>query len=204
MIQKSFIVAAAVIFIFAAAFYVYGSWSHLRALSTVGAPPSGNVIGNPEGSLTIVEFVDYTCHYCPILHDRLMQAVADEPDVRIVVRPLPWLSEESGKIAELAIAAGLQGKDIVLHEAVMGAGGVQMYEEARDFAAKAGVDLTRAESDRRLPEIKVRLKDNIDYTAALGIKTIPALLIGKTILVSPSDTELPSINQIKLIIAEQK
>jgi protein-disulfide isomerase len=204
VIRKFFIALAALIFLFAAGFYAYGSWTRVHSLDTVGTPPSGNVIGNPEGSLTIVEFVDYTCHYCPILHDRLMQAVANDPDIRIVVRPLPWLGGEAGEIAELAIAAGLQGKDIVLHKALMEAGGVQTYEEARDLAGKAGIDMSRAENDRRLPDIKAHLKDNIDYTTDLGIQTIPALLIGTTVLVSPSDTELPSINRIKMVIAEQR
>ncbi len=183
---------------------LYTSWQMVLAQNAAAIAPSGNVIGNPQGRLTIVEFVDYKCHYCPIMNERLLQVLATEKDVRIVVRPVPWIDKESEQIARLAVAAGMQGKDILFHNAAMATGGLKSYAEALGIAQEIGVNLDRAEAAMRKPDIDVPLRANIELTKAFNIQRIPGLLINGKVVFGTVEEELPTVNQLRILISDAK
>jgi protein-disulfide isomerase len=54
-------------------------------------PFPGAVLGNPEGSITLVEFSDYACGYCRQSVADVERLVAENPDLRVVVREFPIL-----------------------------------------------------------------------------------------------------------------
>ena len=61
--------------------------------------------GNPEGSLTLVEFIDYKCGYCRKAHTDVAELVKSDGDIRYVVKEFPILTEESLIAARFAVAA---------------------------------------------------------------------------------------------------
>ncbi len=60
--------------------------------------------GNPEGDITLVEFVDYRCGYCRRAHDEVKELVESDGNIRIIVKEFPILGEDSDKSSRFAIA----------------------------------------------------------------------------------------------------
>ncbi len=60
--------------------------------------------GNPEGGVTIVEFLDYQCGYCRRAHPDIMELIAGDGDIRWIVKELPILGPASELAARAAIA----------------------------------------------------------------------------------------------------
>lgn len=60
--------------------------------------------GNPEGDITLVEFVDYRCGYCRRAHDEVKELVESDGNIRIIVKEFPILGDASMASSRFAIA----------------------------------------------------------------------------------------------------
>lgn len=60
--------------------------------------------GNPDGDITLVEFVDYRCGYCRRAHDEVKELVESDGNIRIIVKEFPILGEDSMLSSRFAIA----------------------------------------------------------------------------------------------------
>lgn len=68
--------------------------------------------GNPNGDVTLVEFVDYRCGYCRRAHDEVKELVESDGNIRIIVKEFPILGESSMQSSRFAIAVKqLEGAD---------------------------------------------------------------------------------------------
>ncbi|WP_370231814.1 DsbA family protein [Cognatishimia sp.] len=60
--------------------------------------------GNPEGDITLVEFVDYRCGYCRRAHDDVAQLVKSDGNIKLIMKEFPILGEDSMRSSQFAIA----------------------------------------------------------------------------------------------------
>ena len=60
--------------------------------------------GNPDGDITIVEFVDYKCGYCRKAAELVRELIAKDANIRFVVKEFPILGEASLVSSKFAIA----------------------------------------------------------------------------------------------------
>lgn len=60
--------------------------------------------GNPEGDITIVEFMDYRCGYCRRAFEEVETLVASDSNIRFIVKEFPILGEQSLLSAKFAVA----------------------------------------------------------------------------------------------------
>ena len=60
--------------------------------------------GNPDGDITLVEFVDYRCGYCRKAHDEVAELIKSDGNIRFIVKEYPILGEASEQSARFAIA----------------------------------------------------------------------------------------------------
>ncbi|WP_245168679.1 DsbA family protein [Cognatishimia activa] len=60
--------------------------------------------GNPEGDITLVEFVDYRCSYCRRAHDDVAELVKTDGNIRLIMKEFPILGEDSLRSSQFAIA----------------------------------------------------------------------------------------------------
>lgn len=78
--------------------------------------------GNPDGDITIVEFMDYRCGYCKKAFSEVEKLVNGDGNIRFIVKELPILGEQSMLASRFAIAtkivAGDEGYKSV-HDALM-------------------------------------------------------------------------------------
>ena len=173
-------------------------WGYQASAST----STSTVIGNPEASVTIVEFVDYQCPYCQQLHKTLMDVMKDDQDIRVVFRPLPWL-KDSGEIATFVVATQKQGKDAELHKALLDKTTPQNLIQAKQVARELGIDVAQAERDQKDPAVIAQVTENLNQAQTLNMQSTPALLIGTTLYVPTPDT-MPNAVQLRTIIQQQK
>ena len=135
-------------------------------------PFPGAVIGNPAGGKVLVEFSDYNCPYCEASLKDVKRLVADDPDLKVVMREWP-IFDGSEASARMALAAALQGKYRVFHEAMFKLGDV-------DAAAReAGLDLARAQRDAQSDPVSQELARNLSLARALGFTGTPAFIAGR-------------------------
>jgi len=68
--------------------------------------------GNPDGDVTLVEFIDYRCSYCRRAHDEVLELVASDGNIRLITKEFPILGEASVASSRFAIAVlQLAGRD---------------------------------------------------------------------------------------------
>jgi protein-disulfide isomerase len=71
---------------------------------TIFASEHQMVLGNPQGAVTMVEFFDYNCGYCKRAVPDMTALIAANPDLKIVLKEFPILSEGSAQAARVSVA----------------------------------------------------------------------------------------------------
>lgn len=140
----------------------------------------GAVMGNPQGSKILVEFTDYNCPYCAASFRDVSQLVADDPDLKVIMREWP-IFEGSEMAARMALAAAKQGRYQEFHSALFERGdtsqaGVEAVAEA------IGLDMERARTDAMSDEVSVELVRNLTFAQNLGFSGTPAFVTGDTLM----------------------
>lgn len=144
-------------------------------------PFPGAVLGNPEGTVTLVEFSDYACGYCRQSVADVEALIAANPDLRVVVREYPILRAESVDAARMALAAAQQGRYAQFHSAMFRLG--TPSAETIDAAAKeAGVDLAGARALIASGALDLQLHANAALAGQLGISGTPGWIVGNQAL----------------------
>lgn len=82
----------------------------------------GAIMGNPQGKVTLVAFSDFACTYCRQSEPALAALIAENPDLKVVIRHLPIIAPTSPVAAAMGLAAAEQGKYGVFHSAMFAAG----------------------------------------------------------------------------------
>ena len=139
-------------------------------------PYAGAWIGNPKGDVTLVEYYDYNCGYCRAILPTLQKLVEQDPQLRIVFKELPVLSEQSRVAARAALAAAQQNRFKPFHDALYAAGPVS---DATIAAAgrTAGVNVAAIPRDA-----DATIRQNLDVAAKLGITGTPSWVVGDQVM----------------------
>ena len=139
--------------------------------------------GNPEGDLTVVEFIDYRCGYCKKAHSEVMDLVNGDGNIRYIVKELPILSEDSATAARFAIATlQVAGPEAY---AKVNAG---FYESFRGevtpdtlsaFADDLGLDAAPILARMEAPEVTKVIEDNHALAQRMQISGTPTFVMGE-------------------------
>lgn len=141
----------------------------------------GQVLGNPDGKITLVEFSDFGCTYCRSSVEDVEAMVAANKDLKVVIRQLPILSPESADAARMGMAAAEQGKYALFHKAMFTVG----KPDARSIEAAAraaGVDLVRAAKIIADPRLELELNRNVEFARQLGFNGTPSWVVGDELI----------------------
>ena len=60
--------------------------------------------GNPNGDITLVEFVDYRCSYCKKAHKEVEKLLSLDGNIRFVIKEFPILGDDSLVLSKFALA----------------------------------------------------------------------------------------------------
>lgn len=132
----------------------------------------GAVLGNPQGSKVLVEFTDYNCPYCRQSLADVEQLIADDPEVKVVIREWP-IFEGSDIASRMALAAAKQGKYTEFHDAMFELGPATA-ESVNAAARQAGLDMEQAKKDGLSPGVEMELQKNRALAQQLGFSGTPS------------------------------
>lgn len=151
------------------------------------SPRGATIIGNPNGSISLVAFFDYNCPYCRASVGDIQKLVDNNPELRVVLREFPILGPDSTATSRLALAVARETTDAGLraryYEALMKAKGSMTGGLALATATSMGLDSARLKSDLKDAEIDAILRENFAAAEALGVNGTPAFVIGDQIIV---------------------
>jgi protein-disulfide isomerase len=134
--------------------------------------------GNPNGSVTLVEFFDYQCSHCANMVSVVDRLISNNPSLRVVYKDYPVLGSGSVYAARAALAAKKQGSYLQLHRVLFASDGSTSSVIAS--AKRLGLDVSRLESDMNSSAVTNQLRDNQRLAQKLGIPGTPAFYVGKT------------------------
>src|SRR4051812_11222055 len=68
------------------------------------------ILGNPMGDVTLVEMFDYNCTYCRGALPDLATLMAEDPNLKVILKQFPILSDGSVDAARVAVLIGKDPK----------------------------------------------------------------------------------------------
>jgi len=161
--------------------------------------PVTPVAGNPDGDVSVVEFFDYNCPYCRRSLPAVLKLINQDGKVRLVLKELPILSDDSVAAAKLALAANKQSKYFEMHQKLFSESGKADKDKALRIAKELGLDIDQLQKDAQDPDIKKALDESVDLARKLDLKGTPLFLIGDRVIAgAPEDL----FDQLKAKVAE--
>lgn len=149
--------------------------------SAITQPFPGAVAGNPNGTITVVEFTDYNCGFCRSSVPDMNRLLASDKDIKLVYRELPILAASSRDAARWALAAAKQGKHKAFHDAMFAAGPAN-EQSITAAARRAGLNMDQAAKDAASPEVKAEIERNLAMMQQIGFNGTPTFIIGDQML----------------------
>jgi protein-disulfide isomerase len=152
------------------------------------------VVGNPAGDVTLVEFFDYNCGYCRQSVGNIAKLIGSDPNLRVVLKDLPILGPQSTEAAQVAMAVREQLKGekfFEFHRKLLSMRGGVGKTQALNVARESGVDMDRLEKDLKSPQIHAGLAEVAALADDLHFTGTPSWVIGnETILGAVSSAQL--------------
>ncbi|TAL37972.1 MAG: DsbA family protein [Phenylobacterium sp.] len=140
-----------------------------------------DVVINPNGEFTVVEFFDYRCGYCKVVAPEMVKLMQENPDVRFVFKEFPIFGEVSETAARIALTAEGKTKGLQLYKAWMEDRGLD--EAALDrHLIEVGLDPAAVRKAAASPAITEQLNDIRTLAQALGLQGTPAFIIGDYVI----------------------
>jgi protein-disulfide isomerase len=144
------------------------------------------IVGNPNGKVTLIEFFDYNCGYCKRSLSDIANLMKQTPDLRVILKDYPILSEGSIEAAMVAEALHKQftgDKFWQFHQKLLSSRTPVGRAQALAIAKEMGADMNRLIKDAAAPEIKQGLEQNDHLGRALMLTGTPSFVIGDQTIV---------------------
>jgi protein-disulfide isomerase len=160
------------------------------------ANPGTEAAGARTPDVTIVEYFDYNCPYCKKLVPALKALLAQDPKIAVIYKEWPILGDVSVYAASSALAAGFQGKYLVVHDALMSGPRLSGNDQVDGILQSAGVNMDILKHDRisHAKEIAALLARNDEEAHALTLQGTPGIVVGRQLL--PGITDLSNLQQL--------
>ncbi|MEM6422576.1 MAG: DsbA family protein [Pseudomonadota bacterium] len=153
--------------------------------------------GNPDGDVTMVEFLDYRCAFCKRAHPIVKEVIESDPNVRLIVREYPILGPDSVTAGRMAMAAYRIDPSMYpqLSDELMAFQGELTETMAYRIADQLGYDVSELKALANSAEIEAEIEKTYRLADALGVRGTPTFIIGDRIVrgALPADQLLAEI-----------
>ncbi len=136
--------------------------------------------GNPEGDITLVEFMDYRCGYCRRAAPDVADLIEFDGNIRFVIKEFPILGEESMQSARFAIATQqIAGDDAyeAVHDALMAFTGEISETSLRRLGETLGLETDPIIAHMDSPDVTAVIAANHQLAQKLGISGTPSFVM---------------------------
>ncbi len=147
-------------------------------LRSAPAPPLSEKdhLRGPEAGALVIEYGDFECPFCAVLHARL----SARSNLRQVFRNFPVRSSHprAWAAACAAEAAALQGRFWEMHDALFADQSRLEDPHLWRRAEELGLDLECFDRDRRSDSVAARVRGDFQSGIRAGVATTPTLFVG--------------------------
>jgi protein-disulfide isomerase len=136
--------------------------------------------GNPDGDITVVEFMDYRCGYCKKAYPEVESLLSADGNIRFIVKEFPILGEQSILGSQFAIAAHIVAGDDAyksVHDTLMSYNGEITAESLSRLADSLDLDGAAILAKLDDPEVVRRISENRALGKALDISGTPTFVV---------------------------
>ncbi|WP_395006577.1 DsbA family protein [Cypionkella sp.] len=136
--------------------------------------------GNPDGDITLVEFMDYRCGYCRKAYEEVEQLVKADGNIRLIFKEYPILGEDSTISSRFAIAVlQLHGGEAYkkAHDALITLRGKPDAPTLTKLAADLGFDGAEVVAKMGSDEVSAVITKNQDLGNKMQISGTPTFVI---------------------------
>lgn len=145
--------------------------------------PGHVVVGNPEGDVTLVEMFDYNCGYCRQALPDLATLIAEDPNLRVILKEFPILSQESLDAARIAVVVGKSDVNYWdFHQALFTSRGQVTGAVAIAEAEKLGLNPITLALDAKSDETSKVIEKSYEIAKQLNITGTPTYIIGDELI----------------------
>lgn len=141
--------------------------------------------GNPDGDVTLVEFVDYRCGYCRQAHAEVAELVASDGNIRFIIKEFPILGPESDLSSRFAIAIRQMAGDAVYkqaHDKLITLRGTANAESLSRIAQDLGQDPAAVLARMNDPSVSAVIEANHALASQMQISGTPTFVVGGQML----------------------
>ncbi|MEO3414024.1 DsbA family protein [Roseovarius sp. CAU 1744] len=141
--------------------------------------------GNPDGDITLVEFMDYRCGYCRRAFGEVEALLEQDGNIRFVIKEFPILGEESMTASRFAIATQqVAGDDAykLVHDTLIAFNGAVNEASLIRIADSLGLDphpiIAHMDSD----DVSSIISENRQLAQRLAISGTPSFVMANQML----------------------
>ena len=141
--------------------------------------------GNPDGDITLVEFLDYRCGFCKRAHGEVAKLLEADGNIRLIIKEFPILGEQSLLASRFAVATKqVAGDDAYkgIADALMEMNGDVNMRALRRMATTFGLDADASEARMDSAEVTDEIRRTRALAQRLQITGTPTFVLEDELL----------------------
>ncbi|SLN27602.1 Disulfide bond formation protein D precursor [Roseivivax jejudonensis] len=158
--------------------------------------------GNPDGDITVVEFMDYRCGYCRRAKEEVEQLVESDGNIRLVLKEFPILGEASLLSSRFAVATqNVAGDDAYksVHDALMAMSNEPNETALERLANTLGLDADAIFAEMESDAVTEELQSVRALAQELQINGTPTFVMGEELV-----RGYVTLDQMRQIVADAR
>lgn len=164
------------------------------SLSALFHQPNDPIAGNPNGTVTVVEFFDYGCAHCLTMANTVASIIKNNPHVRFVFKETPMNGPTIEYATRAALAANKQGKYFQFSHALLATHGRLTKERILTIAKAKGIDVEKLKTDMFEAGITNQIRGNFQLWHNYHLTGTPSFFIGRS--------NSKSLNHVRYVLGE--
>ena len=151
------------------------------------------ILGNPEGKVTLIEFFDYNCGVCRSEHLVVQALIEANPDLKVlmwewpVVRPPQSIDAARISLAVRKVAG--REKWVEFHNALMESNTLADRDSSHGIAETLGLDRAAIEASLDGDIVVEHLQASGEVGDALAFRGTPTFIVGKSVIAGGGQIE---------------
>ncbi|MEQ1768531.1 MAG: DsbA family protein [Devosia sp.] len=146
--------------------------------------PDNVILGNPKGDVTLVEMFDYNCGYCRAALPDLATLIAEDPNLRVILKEFPILSQGSIEAARVAVLVN-EDKNIDywdFHQQLFSSRGQVTGDTALNIAEQMGMNRVNLMLNMSGNGPASTITKVYDLAKALNVSGTPTYILGDEVI----------------------
>ena len=171
--------------------------THLNELHNTSNSP---VLGPKDAKITIVEFFDFNCGYCKRVAPAMKKVLENNSDVRIILKPVAFLSATSQTAAKVLLAANeIDSKKVIkYYEGLLSTKSSITEDVIYNTVKEAGYNVDEIKKMMESEKVKKNFEEITQLSQNVEVRGVPTLIInGSPLRAIDYDPIQNAINNLK-------